>query len=83
MVWLHWFGLVAGGALVGFLSPTFRRALVAGFGFGVLVLAVFFLSLGGAAGPAFEATPVIYVTVAGALVLPLFGSLARGLDGDE
>ncbi len=83
LVWLHWFGLVAGGALVGFLSPTFRRALVAGFGFGVLVLAVFFLSLGGAAGLALEATPVIYVTVAGALVLPLFGSLARGLDGDE
>lgn len=81
-MWFHWFGLVVGGALVGFLSPSLPRALVAGFGFGVLVLAVFFFSLGDAAGLAFEATPVIYVTVAGALVLPLFGSLARGLDGD-
>lgn len=75
--------MVAGGALVGFLSPTFRRALVAGFGFGVLVLAVFAFSLGSNVGPAIEATPVIYVTVAGALILPLFGSLARGLDKDE
>jgi hypothetical protein len=28
-------------------------------------------------------TPVVYVTVAGALVLPVFGSLVRGIDKDE
>ena len=80
--WLHWLGLIVAGALVGFVSPSLRSAVVAGFGFGVLVLAVFAASLGGAASPAFGATPVIYVTAAAALVLPLFGSLARGLDKD-
>lgn len=83
LAWLHWFGLVAAGALVGLLSPSLPRAVAAGLGFGVLALLVFAATLGGAAQLAFGATPVIYVTVAGALVLPVFGSLARGLDRDE
>lgn len=79
-IWFHWFGLVVGGALVGFISPRLRDAVVSGFGFGVLVLAVFFVSLGEDATRVLEMTPVVYVTVAGALLLPTFGSLVRGVD---
>jgi len=79
-VWFHWFGLVVGGSIVGFLSPRLRDAVVAGLGFGGLVLAVFFLSLGDAAPRVLGMVPIVYVTVAGGLLLPLFGSLARGLD---
>jgi len=79
-VWLHWFGLVVGGTLVGFISPRLRDAVVSGVGFGVLVLAVFFLSLGETAPRVIGMTPIVYVTVAGALFLPAFGSLVRGLD---
>lgn len=43
LAWLHWFGLVLGGALVGLVSPSVRRG------------------------------------VAGALGLPAFGALIRGL----
>lgn len=82
-VWFHWFGLVVGGALVGFVSPRLRDAVVSGFGFGVLVLAVFFLSLGDVAPSVIGMTPVVYVTVAGALLLPVFGSLVRGLDKED
>lgn len=82
-VWFHWFGLVVGGALVGFVSPRLRDAVVAGFVFGVFVLAVFFVSLGASAPRVVGMTPVVYVTVAGALVLPVFGSLVRGIDKDE
>jgi len=80
LVWFHWFGLVVAGALVGYVSPSLREAVVAGLGFGFLVLAVFFLSLGGDAPLVLGMTPPVYLTAASALLLPLFGSLVRGLE---
>lgn len=41
----HWAGLFVGGALCGAVAADRRRALLAGFGFGVLVWVVFALSL--------------------------------------
>ncbi len=80
LVWLHWLGLIVAGALVGFVSPSLRSAVVAGFGFGVLVVVLFFLSVGVPASRLLDMTPVIYISVASALLLPLFGSLVRGLE---
>ncbi|WP_238709413.1 hypothetical protein [Natronorubrum halophilum] len=77
--WLHWFGLVLGGGLIGLVSATLPRAALGAVGFGVLVLVVFALSLGGSLRPVLEMTPVVYLTVASAIGLPLFGSLLRGL----
>ncbi|WP_265111371.1 hypothetical protein [Halosolutus halophilus] len=77
--WLHWFGLLLGGALVGLVSPTLRRAVLGAIGFGMLVLVVFTVSLGGSAGVVPGMTPVVYLVVAAAFGLPLLGSLVRGL----
>ncbi|WP_121742729.1 hypothetical protein [Natronorubrum halophilum] len=77
--WLHWFGLVLGGGLIGLVSATLPRAALGAVGFGALVLVVFALSLGGSLRPVLEMTPVVYLTVASAIGLPLFGSLLRGL----
>ncbi|WP_247729355.1 YccS/YhfK family membrane protein [Halovivax limisalsi] len=79
--WLHWFGLVLGGALVGLIATTPPRAPLAGFGFGGLVLAVFTAWLGGvAAVVALQMQPVTYVLVGASLGLPVFGSLVRWLE---
>ncbi|AFZ73957.1 hypothetical protein [Natronobacterium gregoryi] len=75
--WLHWVGLVFGGALVGFLSPTLPRALLGGVGFGVIVLVAFALVLGEAALVVAGTTPIVSVALAAAIGLPAFGSLAR------
>ncbi|WP_255191161.1 hypothetical protein [Natronobeatus ordinarius] len=77
--WLHWLGLVLGGALVGVVSRSLPRAVLGGVGFGVVVLVVFVASLGPAVGPALEMTPVSYLVVATALGLPVLGSLVRGV----
>lgn len=77
----HWLGLVLAGALLGIVSPGLREAVFTSLGFGVLVVAVFLFS----SGPATRVVamdPIIYVTVAGALVLPVLGSLVRGLESD-
>ena len=77
--WLHWLGLVLGGALVGVVSKTLPRAILGGVGFGVVVLVVFAVSLGPAAGAVLEMAPISYLVVAAALGLPVLGSLVRGL----
>lgn len=75
--WFHWLGLVLGGALVGLVSPTVRRALVGGLGFGVVVLIAFAVTLGESAVVVAGTTPVVYVAVVAAIGLPLLGSLVR------
>lgn len=77
----HWLGIVAGGALVGVLSSTVRRGVLAGATFGLLVWIVFagtlfvdgaidrFLATGGFAA----------ISAAIAVGLGAFGGLARGL----
>lgn len=79
LTWFHWLGLVLGGALVGVVSQSGRRALLAGLGLGIFVLVAFVATLGGDAGAAFAMTPASYVTVGSALALPVFGSLVRYL----
>ncbi|WP_436343332.1 hypothetical protein [Natronorubrum sp. FCH18a] len=78
--WLHWFGLVLGGALVALVAPTLRRGVVGAIGFGVVVLVAFALALGSSAGAVLEMTPVVYLVVASAIGMPVLGSLVRGLE---
>ncbi len=80
LAWLHWIGLIAAGALVAFVAPSVRRGLAYGFGIGLLVLVVFTLSLGDAATRAPAMRPIVYVTAGSALVLPVLGSLVRGIE---
>ncbi|ADD06909.1 uncharacterized protein Nmag_3359 [Natrialba magadii ATCC 43099] len=77
--WFHWIGLVLGGALVGLVSTTFWRALVTAAGFGLVVLGLFVISLGGATAQVLEMAPVVYLIVGAAIGLPVFGSLVRGI----
>nr|WP_255170877.1 hypothetical protein [Natrononativus amylolyticus] len=79
LAWLHWLGLVAGGALVGLVSRSLPRALVGGVGFGLVVLAVFAASLGGSGWRLLEMAPAVYVTLGAALGLPALGALVRGV----
>lgn len=73
-------GLLVGGAAVGVFQRDLPRALAAGLGFGALALVAFILQ-----APSLEAaellafSPVVYVTVGGALGLGLLGSLVRGV----
>lgn len=79
--WLHWFGLVLAGTLLGIVSRGLREAVLSALGFGTVLVAVFLVS-SGAATRVVGMEPIIYVTVAGALVLPVLGSLVRGLESD-
>jgi len=78
---VHWAGLLFGGALVGLCQPTLGRALAAGVGFGVTVLAVATLrfALAGTLGAVLGTWPLVGVGVAVALVAGSVGALARGL----
>lgn len=78
LAWIHWIGLFVAGSLVGIVSRTWRRALLAGLGIGVMILFMQF-----ATSPMMEfgellaLTPVSYVTIVSGLVLPAWGSLVR------
>lgn len=78
---VHWSGLLVGGALVGWTSPTLGRAVVAGFLFGVLALVTFALTLwaSGTLETALEMGPIPLVTIAIPLVLGTLGGISRGL----
>jgi hypothetical protein len=79
-VMIHWVGLFVAGALVGLASKTLRRAPVAGLAVGVLVLVVH-VGASPVMGPGefLALAPAAYVTVAVALVAPVWGSLVRGV----
>jgi hypothetical protein len=81
---VHWSGLLAGGALVGLCWPTFRRALVAGFGFGVAVLAAAGVrfALAGRLTEVFATWPLVGIAVAVPLVAGPLGATVRGLVPD-
>jgi hypothetical protein len=81
---VHWAGLLVGGALVGLCQPTLGRALAAGLGFGVAVLAVTTLrfALVGTLGSVLGTWPLVGVGVAVALVAGPVGALVRGLFED-
>ncbi len=77
---LHWIGLVVGGALVGVVAANVRRAVLAGAGFGILVLLVWgaLLWTAGTFGQATAMGDFTLLAVAIALGLPILGSLVRG-----
>lgn len=77
---LHWVGLFVAGALVGLTRRSLPRALLAGLGFGVLALGVFFVATPLVTpGNLFVLAPLSYVTVGIALLGPVWGALARGV----
>lgn len=78
---VHWLGLVAGGALVGLVSTSLRRALAAGLGFGVLVVLVWavLFALSGSLGKVLAMGELVWLGIAVALLAPVVGSLARGV----
>jgi hypothetical protein len=79
LVLVHWVGLFVAGALVGLTRQTLPRALLAGAGFGLLVLGLFFV-VTPLVTPWNLAVlaPLSYLTVALALVGPTWGALLRG-----
>lgn len=79
--WVHWAGLFLGGALVGLASATRGRALLAGFGFGVLVVAVFVVTLfaGGDLSQYLQMGQIVAVSLAIPVVTGTIGALARWL----
>lgn len=79
LAFIHWFGLILGGAAVGFVSRSLPLAILGAIGFGVLVLAVFAISLGSAAVLVPGMAPIVYVTVGAAFGLPVLGALVRGI----
>ena len=81
---VHWSGLLVGGALVGLAWPTLRRALVAGLGFGVAVVAVFALelALAGTLGAVLAMGVFGVVPAAVPLVAGPLGAALRGLFPD-
>jgi len=79
VAWLYWLGLVLGGALVALVAPSLRRGVAYALGFGALVLVAFAISIGDSVLLVPEMRPIVYVTVASAVGLPLLGSLARGV----
>lgn len=79
---VHWLGLVAGGALVALVARTPARGLVAGFGFGVVVLAVFLAGplLAGRLGRTLGAGLPAVLAVVAPLALGTLGGLARAVE---
>lgn len=78
---VHWLGLVAAGALVGLVATSLKRALMAGFGFGVVALAFWFIRLAveGTLGEVLATGEFVVIAVVIGIVGPLFGSLVRGV----
>lgn len=77
----HWLGLIAGGALVGVVATTLKRALLAGLGFGVVVLCVWAGSLVvvGSFGEVVATGRFAGIALLIGLAGPLLGSLVRGV----
>jgi hypothetical protein len=81
VAWIHWYGFVLGGALVGLVSKNLRRSLLAGLGFGLLGWVVFaaLLASHGALGAYLEMRQVTALSAAIPVVGSLLGSLVRGV----
>jgi len=83
VAWVHWVGLIVGGALVALPQRSFRLGVAAGIGFGGLV-AVVNVALLAASGPAAVSTAVAMtqvfgVSVAAPLAAGVVGGLVRGV----
>jgi len=78
---LSWLGIVVGGALVGLVATSLSRAVVAGVGFGIIVILTWgvWLAWGGAAGAVAGMGIFAVIPVAIALGAAVLGSLVRGV----
>lgn len=77
---VHWFGLFVAGALVGLASEDLPRAVAAGLTVGLLVLVTQVLVAPTMnVGEFVNLAPASYVTIAAALLAPVWGSLVRGV----
>lgn len=78
---VHWVGLVAAGGLVGVVATTFKRALLAGFGVGVLVLVAWFImhAVTGTLGNLLATGEFLLIAVVIGVLGPMLGSVVRGL----
>lgn len=79
LVSFHWAGLVLAGGLIGLVSRNLREALLVSLGFGVVVIAIFLGFHLAIVDRVLAMEPIIYVTVASALALPVLSSLVRGI----
>ena len=81
VAWVHWYGFVLGGALVGLVSKDAKRGLLAGVGFGLLAWVVFagLLASNGALGAYLGMGQVTTVSAAIPVVGAALGSLVRGV----
>jgi len=80
LAWLHWVGLVLGGALVGLASRTLPRAVVGALVLGLLVLGTHVVAsptMG--VGEFLALRPLTYVTLGLAVVGPVWGALVRAV----
>lgn len=78
---LSWVGIFIGGALVGLLTANLKRAVLAGVGFGILVILAWLALLGiaGGAGGALSMGQFSAIPFVIAVSLSFLGSLVRGL----
>ncbi|NHN58922.1 hypothetical protein G9466_07530 [Halorussus sp. JP-T4] len=79
--WVHWYGFLLGGALVGLASRDLKRGLLAGVGFGLLAWAVFagLVASAGGLGAYLGMGRLLYLSVGIPVGLSALGSLARGV----
>lgn len=78
---LHPIGLLVGGALSALPQRRLGTGLLGGLGFGLVTLVAFgaALAVQGALATAVQTGEIFAVTVSSALLLPVLGSLTRGL----
>jgi len=81
LAWVHWLGLLVGGAAAGLLASSWPRALAAGLGFGALAWLAFLGTLwrAGRLAAYWDAGLLLYASVGIPLALGLVGALAHGL----
>ncbi|SIR02378.1 hypothetical protein SAMN05421858_1155 [Haladaptatus litoreus] len=81
LAWVHWLGLLVGGALVSLPTKSWKRGVLAGLGFGVLSLLVFLslLAFYGSLAPALGMGQITALVVAIPLAAGTIGGLVRML----
>ena len=81
LAWIHWSGLIVGGALVSLPSDSAGRGILAGIGFGILAWVVFLVTLAvsGTLGTAITMGDPFYLSLGIAVGLGGLGGLVRGV----
>ncbi|WP_276281732.1 hypothetical protein [Halorussus caseinilyticus] len=79
--WVHWYGFLVGGALVGLVSADAKRGLLAGVGFGLVAWAVFagLVAANGGLVAYAGMGRLLYLSVGIPVGLAALGSLVRGV----